>query len=248
MLGNSGVSPERSIMFKSIYFQEENQKIMGSYSKPHTFSRPELKFNSISFNNKILNLSYDVKDSTFSENKEDLDITKIELYTGSSNNFDLDPEHLGFTSTIYDFDDENYKEILHKNFTALIEGEEVPKYYKIVTYDKMGSGYSYDVNEELGIDAFEETSPSQQFKVSLDEAYNLGLNYQEIYFPIKHTSGPEINFNINYSGVDPSPAFINGMIAGEISEEKFRISLSSTPASQGYYLNVSSFSNVVDDD
>ena len=248
MLGNSGVSPERSIMFKSIYFQEENQKIIGRYSKPHTFSRPELKFNNISFDNKILNISYDIENSTFSQNKEDLDITKIELYTGSTENFELEPENFGFTSTIYDFDDENYKELLHKNFTALIEGEELPRYYKLVTYDKMGSGYSYSVNEELGIGAFEETSASQQFKVSLDEAYNLGVNYQEIHFPIKHTSEPRINFNINYSGVDQSPAFINGMIAGEISQEKFRISLSSVPSTEGYYLNISSSSDVINDD
>lgn len=220
---------DQSILLQAEFIKKENNTRVGGYSKSIIFKEIQLDNIEHKINDNTLSVTYDIVDSEFRKNQDNLDITKFDFYTGDYEDFEPSEESY-FKTTEVDFNNGPSTVSINSNVCTLDMGEEKPKYMKFVVGDLAGSGVTYPIEGEL-----EYLTSKQNTIFPLD---GVPASFH-VPFAKNHTSKPSISFNINYTG-SSTPTFINGMMVGEPTVSGANFLLNQSAPTDGYVLNINS--------
>jgi hypothetical protein len=222
-----------SILIRSDFIKRENQERVGGHSKVHVFNKIELDNLNYTTNGTNFSITYEIRDSEFKKNKNNLDLTKISFHTGDMPNIIPDDNNFYSEATIED----STVDGLHVGAASTdLEGNR-PQYITIMTHDDAGPNKYYQVNDDI-----EYLVPRQETKFDLE---GVGTSFN-VPFRDKHTSIPSVSFNINYTG-SSTPTFINAMMIGEPTISGVDFLINQSVPSAGYVLNITSQSEEAED-
>lgn len=233
----SGFNKDYNVVFNLDFIKKENNKKIGGYTKGHTFKGVELENITYTNNTNSFRIYYDIINSEFKKNKNNLDITRIDFYTGDNQHFEPSEENY-FKTTNVDLKDESSVISTNTNSCGVNFDGHRPKYMKFSVGDLAGSGSIYSIEGEL-----EYLASKQNTSFPLD---GVGTSFN-VPFENNHTSQPTVSFNVNYTG-SSTPIFINGMMVGEPSISGADFLLNQAAPTNGYVLNIISESLDLDDD
>jgi hypothetical protein len=179
-------------------------------------------------------LYYDLVDSEYSKDKNNLDLTKISFHTGDMPNLVPSDDNFYTESTIQD----SSAESIHAGSINMKLGTNRPEYITALTHDNAGPNKYYPINERI-----EYLVSKQGTKFDLQ---GVGTSFN-VPFKDKHTSIPALSFSINYTGLS-TPTFVNAMMIGEPTISGADFLINQAVSTDGYILNIISESEEAGDD
>ncbi len=231
--GNSGYSNMDSIVNLQTEYVGEYKNVISQQTQRISFDRPKL-INPVKAAGGAgtLILNYDIEGSTYSGNVVHPDITKIDLYTGETNSYQISDAN--FYKSI-EATGAGELENLQKSFSINLSGQTL-RNIKVVPGDNLGTGHHLDLTSEFGV--FNIYSSSQIVEKSLDDNHHDGTNTVTVDFP-NPTRDPKVNFSISTKNTDDAPVFLNAIMVGEPQEESASFVLSQSPPHTGYVMTLS---------
>jgi hypothetical protein len=191
----------------------------------------------------------------FQENN--LNVNQLNLYTGASLGFEVSTATLA-QQYGYNMDFQPLYSALTGYQTGItysppIDNEEPPGFYKVVSFDSIGSGAAANVNQiiadENGTDPnipISVATSDQLTIVSLDAAYTAGNNHVTVRFPFTHEALPAVTQSLLYTGTVDSPVgYLGAMLSGRPTTSGASFILTDKPPATGYalYVRSASFTN-----
>ena len=229
-------NPDQNIIITCDFVKKENKQNVGSYTRNHIFQRPKLINLGYNINEDGINFDYEIEDSFYKENPENIDINSIQVHSGEYLNFDITDDSLIGVVEL-DINSESSLQSMHVGTIFIGLGDNRPEFVSLIPYDEFGRGLRGDINETLQYRA-----NTQYTQHSLDSQFANNETEVNVDFDLTHTSEPSVNFNINYKG-SSSPSFINAMLIGEPTTSGAVFLLSQPPTSEGYFLSINSSSS-----
>ena len=178
---------------------------------------------------------------------DNYDIIALDLFTGNTLSFPADQSSYMETYSIgYDdrlgvvMEDFDLQTGFFVDFTGITE---VPKYYKMLTYDTVGSGFLVDINESAGNIEIKPEIENQVSIVNLDEARNQNTNCIDLQFKYNHATTPIVTFGLSYTGTKDNISYLGAMIKGPPTISNVEFILTEVPPDTGYCLYVNSYNS-----
>lgn len=212
----SGFEKEREIEIFIDLKDKENKELLNRHSYIASAPRMAISNAEIDPTNGFLIIDYEFQERFYDEESSDVyagdnyNIEKINLYGSSQPNFDLNNNNL--LKSYQQTGEADIQSGISYIFNKTVRPE---KYFKLLPFDTIGSGYEADLNgisnTSLPIDI---TLTNQVNILNLDSIHNASLSGAALEYNFKHNQNPIINANISYTGYEKAE-YVGFILSGQ---------------------------------